>query len=86
MKMMTGEKQNLLRAFVQLLEEKTKQAMQDTSEQDENLKQLKASHKRKLQNMSASARKALEQERERAIELYRAKKARKMIESGLTPL
>ncbi|KAL0095227.1 hypothetical protein J3Q64DRAFT_1064778 [Phycomyces blakesleeanus] len=49
------------------------------SEEDENMKELKASHKRKLQNMSASARKALGDERERAIELYRAKKAQKLV-------
>ncbi|KAI7872285.1 hypothetical protein BDF14DRAFT_1877512 [Spinellus fusiger] len=46
------------------------------SEEDENMKQLKASHKRKLQAMSAAARKALDNERERAIQLYRAKKGK----------
>ncbi|CAO3596225.1 unnamed protein product [Absidia cylindrospora] len=55
------------------------------SEEDENMKILKASHKRKLANMSASAKKALEDERERTISMYRAKKAKKMEDSGLTP-
>ncbi|KAI7858570.1 hypothetical protein BDC45DRAFT_498633 [Circinella umbellata] len=66
------------------LEAKTREAV--ASDEDEGMKQLKASHKRKLQNMSASARKTLEGERGRAIELYRAKKAKKMVASGLTPL
>ncbi|KAI9498265.1 hypothetical protein BDB00DRAFT_801814 [Zychaea mexicana] len=66
------------------LEAKTREAV--SSDEDEGMKQLKASHKRKLQNMSASARKTLDGERERAIEMYRAKKAKKMVASGLTPL
>ncbi|KAI8373070.1 uncharacterized protein BYT42DRAFT_579108 [Radiomyces spectabilis] len=73
------------------LEAKTKEANKKPdggyeSSEDEGMKQLKASHKRKLANMSASARKQLDDERERAIEAYRAKKAKKMAESGLTPL
>jgi hypothetical protein len=50
------------------------------------MKLLKASHKRKLNNLSLASRKALETERERAIKLYRMKKAQKMKDSGLTPL
>ncbi|KAI9321512.1 hypothetical protein BX666DRAFT_1902962 [Dichotomocladium elegans] len=64
------------------LEAKTKLA----TEGDQQMEELKASHKRKLQNMSASAKLQLETERERAIELYRAKKAKKMVASGLTPI
>jgi hypothetical protein len=56
------------------------------SEEDENMKLLKASHKRKLSNLSLASRKALDVERERAIKLYRMKKAQKMQDSGLTPL
>ncbi|CAO3662366.1 unnamed protein product [Umbelopsis vinacea] len=56
------------------------------SEEDENMKLLKASHKRKLNNLSLASRKALETERDRAIKLYRMKKAQKMKNSGLTPL
>jgi hypothetical protein len=52
------------------------------SEEDENMKLLKASHKRKLQNMSAAARVQLDLERDRAIETYRAKKQKKA-EAGL---
>ncbi|KAI8642272.1 hypothetical protein BD408DRAFT_432544 [Parasitella parasitica] len=48
------------------------------SEEDENMKALKASHKRKIQNMSAAARIQLDNEREKVIEAYRAKKAKKM--------
>ncbi|KAI9305025.1 hypothetical protein BJ944DRAFT_230767 [Cunninghamella echinulata] len=55
------------------------------SEEDENMKLLKASHKRKLANMSAAAKKILEDEREKAISLYREKKSKKMADSGLTP-
>ncbi|KAI8339140.1 hypothetical protein BC941DRAFT_501435 [Chlamydoabsidia padenii] len=55
------------------------------SEEDENMKALKASHKRKLANMSAAAKKALDEERERTINMYRAKKAQRMEENGLTP-
>ncbi|KAG0748438.1 hypothetical protein G6F57_003230 [Rhizopus arrhizus] len=67
------------------LEEKTKQAEGEESkgyesEEDQNMKQLKASHKRKIQNMSAAARIQLDNERERAIAAYRAKKAKKMTE------
>ncbi|KAF7721105.1 hypothetical protein EC973_005406 [Apophysomyces ossiformis] len=70
------------------LDKKTKEVTDNKyeSDEDENMKLLKASHKRKLQNMSASARKALDDERTRVIEHYRAKKAKKMAESGLTPL
>ncbi|KAI9480584.1 MAG: hypothetical protein EXX96DRAFT_563382 [Benjaminiella poitrasii] len=75
------------------LEAKTKQAASSPannekketgyeSEEDENMKLLKASHKRKLQNMSAAARIQLDNEREMVIEAYRAKKAKKMTESG----
>lgn len=46
------------------------------------MKLLKASHKRKLQNMSAAARVQLDLERDRAIETYRAKKQKKA-EAGL---
>ncbi|KAI8097819.1 uncharacterized protein B0P05DRAFT_522203 [Gilbertella persicaria] len=53
------------------------------SEEDENMKALKASHKRKLQNMSAAARIQLENERDMVIEAYRAKKAKKMTDAGL---
>ncbi|KAI7903117.1 uncharacterized protein BX663DRAFT_509610 [Cokeromyces recurvatus] len=77
----------------EMLESKTKQAISSSSgtekketgyesEEDENMKLLKASHKRKLQNMSAAARIQLENEREKAIEAYRAKKAKKMMGSG----
>ncbi|CAO3613465.1 unnamed protein product [Cunninghamella blakesleeana] len=55
------------------------------SEEDENMKILKASHKRKLANMSAAAKKVLDDEREKAILSYREKKSKKMMESGLTP-
>lgn len=48
------------------------------SEEDENMKLLKASHKRSLANMSAAARIQLENEREKVIEAYRAKKAKRM--------
>lgn len=77
----------------QLLEAKNKQAIaaskptaekKDTgyeSEEDENMKLLKASHKRKIQNMSAAARIQLDNEREKVIEAYRAKKAKKMTDS-----
>ncbi|CEP09080.1 hypothetical protein [Parasitella parasitica] len=51
------------------------------SEEDENMKALKASHKRKIQNMSAAARIQLDNEREKVIEAYRAKKAKKMNDS-----
>lgn len=74
----------------QILEEKTKEAQKTKeeggggekekgyeSEEDENMKQLKASHKRKIQNMSAAARVQLDNERERAILAYRAKKSKK---------
>ncbi|KAL9540383.1 hypothetical protein MBANPS3_009708 [Mucor bainieri] len=53
------------------------------SEEDENMKALKASHKRKIQNMSAAARIQLDNEREKVIEAYRAKKAKRMNDSGL---
>jgi hypothetical protein len=46
------------------------------------MKLLKASHKRKIQNMSAAARIQLDNEREKVIEAYRAKKAKKMADSG----
>lgn len=72
------------------MEEKTKEAQKTKeeggggekekgyeSEEDENMKQLKASHKRKIQNMSAAARVQLDNERERAILAYRAKKSKK---------
>ncbi|KAK4512135.1 uncharacterized protein ATC70_013378 [Mucor velutinosus] len=52
------------------------------SEEDENMKALKASHKRKIQNMSAAARIQLDNEREKVIEAYRAKKAKRMNDSG----
>ena len=52
------------------------------SEEDENMKALKASHKRKIQNMSAAARIQLDNEREKVIEAYRAKKAKRMNNSG----
>ncbi|KAG2181697.1 hypothetical protein INT44_008512 [Umbelopsis vinacea] len=75
------------------LEAKSAEAMKSTqkqdgyqSEEDENMKMLKASHKRKLNNLSLASRKALDVERERAIKLYRMKKAQKMQDSGLTPL
>ncbi|KAI8582891.1 hypothetical protein K450DRAFT_225324 [Umbelopsis ramanniana AG] len=74
------------------LEAKSAEAMKTTqkdgyqSEEDENMKMLKASHKRKLSNLSLASRKALDVERERAIKLYRMKKAQKMQVSGLTPL
>lgn len=48
------------------------------SEEDENMKLLKASHKRSLASMSAAARIQLDNEREKVIEAYRAKKAKKM--------
>ncbi|KAI8365664.1 hypothetical protein EDC96DRAFT_509456 [Choanephora cucurbitarum] len=74
----------------QTLEEKNRQAVaapkKDTgyeSEEDENMKALKASHKRKIQNMSAAARIQLNNEREMVIEAYRAKKAKRMADSGL---
>ncbi|KAJ2955036.1 hypothetical protein NQZ79_g8893 [Umbelopsis isabellina] len=73
------------------LVEKSNEAMKSLkkdgyqSEEDENMKQLKASHKRKLDNLSLASRKALDNERERAIKLYRMKKAQKMKDSGLTP-
>ncbi|ORX60240.1 hypothetical protein DM01DRAFT_1380627 [Hesseltinella vesiculosa] len=80
----------------QMLEAKTQAAMDPKqskekdngyeSEEDENMKQLKASYKRKWSNMSAAAKMALESERERTVALYRAKKAKKMEASGLTPL
>ncbi|KAG0187857.1 hypothetical protein DFQ28_005766 [Apophysomyces sp. BC1034] len=78
----------------ELLESKTKEVTEKKeaadnkyeSDEDENMKLLKASHKRKIQNMSASARKALDDERTRVIDHYRAKKAKKMVDSGLTPL
>ncbi|KAI8069230.1 hypothetical protein BC940DRAFT_346188 [Gongronella butleri] len=81
----------------QTLEAKTKAAMTTKStsetkedggyesEEDENMKQLKASHRRKWSNMSAAAKKQLESERERTIASYREKKAKKMAASGLTP-
>lgn len=46
------------------------------------MKLLKASHKRKIQNMSAAARAQLDYERERAIAAYRAKKAEKMAQNA----
>ena len=52
------------------------------SEEDENMKALKASHKRKIQNMSAAARIQLDNEREKVIEAYRAKKAKRTNGSG----
>ncbi|KAJ8661740.1 hypothetical protein O0I10_002547 [Lichtheimia ornata] len=64
------------------LEAKTRQATKD----EERMEQTKASNKRKLQNMSMAARQQLENERDRAIEMYRAKKAKKMAASGLTPI
>ncbi|GAA5802390.1 hypothetical protein HPULCUR_007855 [Helicostylum pulchrum] len=48
------------------------------SEEDENMKLLKASHKRSLKQMSAAARKQLDSERDTVIEAYRAKKAKRM--------
>jgi hypothetical protein len=77
-----------------LLEAKNKQAIAASkpaaekketgyeSEEDENMKLLKASHKRKIQNMSAAAKIQLDNEREKVIEAYRAKKAKKMANSG----
>jgi hypothetical protein len=47
------------------------------SEEDENMKLLKASHKRSLKNMSAAARIQLDNEREKVIEAYRSKKAKR---------
>ena len=47
------------------------------SEEDENMKLLKASHKRSLKSMSAAARIQLDNEREKVIEAYRAKKVKK---------
>ncbi|PHZ09150.1 uncharacterized protein RHIMIDRAFT_53135 [Rhizopus microsporus ATCC 52813] len=70
------------------LEQKTKQQEENEdskgyeSEEDENMKLLKASHKRKIQNMSAAARAQLDNERERAIAAYRAKKAEKMAQNA----
>lgn len=52
------------------------------SEEDENMKALKASHKRSFKNMSAAARIQLDNEREKVIEAYRAKKSKKMAGSG----
>jgi hypothetical protein len=52
------------------------------SEEDENMKALKASHKRSFKNMSAASRIQLDNEREKVIEAYRAKKAKKMAGSG----
>lgn len=54
------------------------------SEEDENMKLLKASHKRSLKQMSAAARKQLDNERETVIEAYRAKKAKRMAGSGFS--
>lgn len=54
------------------------------SEEDENMKLLKASHKRSLQQMSAAARRQLDNERDKVIEAYRAKKAKRMTGSGFT--
>ncbi|KAI8875405.1 hypothetical protein K501DRAFT_263850 [Backusella circina FSU 941] len=71
------------------LETKTKEAVQQKkesgyeSEEDENMKLLKASHKRKLQNMSAAAKIQLDLERDRAIETYRAKKQKRLAEAGV---
>ncbi|KAI8989971.1 hypothetical protein BDB01DRAFT_779579 [Pilobolus umbonatus] len=50
------------------------------SEEDENMKLLKASHKRKIQSMSAAARKQLDIERDQVIESYRSKKAKRIAE------
>ncbi|RCH77919.1 hypothetical protein CU097_001489, partial [Rhizopus azygosporus] len=72
----------------EILEQKTKQQEENEdskgyeSEEDENMKLLKASHKRKIQNMSAAARAQLDYERERAIAAYRAKKAEKMAQNA----
>ncbi|KAI9256175.1 hypothetical protein BY458DRAFT_492609 [Sporodiniella umbellata] len=63
---------------VQSTKEENEKAKGYESEEDENMKQLKASHKRKIQNMSAAARVQLDNERERAILAYRAKKAKKV--------
>ncbi|KAG2237256.1 hypothetical protein BDF21DRAFT_384830 [Thamnidium elegans] len=52
------------------------------SEEDENMKLLKASHKRSLKQMSAAARRQLDNERDMVIEAYRAKKAKRMEGSG----
>ncbi|SAL96192.1 hypothetical protein [Absidia glauca] len=86
-----GQNKQILEAKNQqaALKKKTTTGEDDTnnngyeSEEDENMKALKASHKRKLANMSAAAKKALEEERERTISMYRAKKAKKMEEDGL---
>lgn len=52
------------------------------SEEDENMKALKASHKRSFKNMRVAARIQLDNERVKVIEAYRAKKAKKMAGSG----
>lgn len=52
------------------------------SEEDENMKLLKASHKRSLKQMSAASRRQLDNERDKVIEAYRAKKAKRMEGSG----
>lgn len=54
------------------------------SEEDENMKLLKASHKRSLKQMSAASRRQLDNERDKVIEAYRAKKAKRMEGSGFT--
>jgi len=79
---------NAKKALEAKAEEAAKALKQDGyhSEEDENMKMLKASHKRKLNNLSLASRKALDNERERAIKLYRMKKAQKMKDSGLTPM
>lgn len=78
-------KQQLQEQQRKQLEKQKTQAGYESSE-DEDMKALKKAHKQKTQNLSAAARKVIDQERERAIELYRARKAQKMSAAGLTPL